>query len=50
MVFVNPIIELALVSIAMSLVTQTIQKKYGNKDQMKEHQEKKKNTQNRVKE
>jgi len=50
MVFVNPIIELALVSIAMSFVTQIIQRKFGNRDQMKEHQEKMKTTQKRVKE
>ncbi len=49
MVLFNPMVELSLIAVAMVIIQQAIQEKIGNKKQLKEHQEKMKNIQEKVK-
>lgn len=48
--FGNPVIEVAIISMVVSTFHKVVQLKFGNQDQMKEHQEKMKKTQEKVKE
>ena len=50
MVFFNPMLELALIAMAMVVVQKALQLKVGNQKQLKEHQEKMKKMQEKVKE
>ncbi|MEK6942109.1 MAG: EMC3/TMCO1 family protein [archaeon] len=50
MVFFSPMIELAIISVAMVVVQKVLQLKIGNQKQLKEHQDKMKKTQEKVKE
>jgi len=50
MVFFNTMIELAFVSIVVSLFNQFVQRKFGSKKQLKSHQDKMKEKQSRIKE
>lgn len=50
MFFGNPMVEIALVSLVMSIVSNAMQMKFGNKKAMKENQNKMKEKQKRIRE